>query len=289
MLSGLTWDPRTGRFFAVQDNDPHLVELRPAADSSAWSGAFLPADFGPHAGIEAVTRLGTSWLLADDGDGSPEVAHVFSLDASGRLGPAPFSLPALMQARSHNSGFEALGVSPDGGTVLLGQERPPFVRGHCLDNPLLLRVRLSDQHQEYFSYPLERDGGGADVGLSELAALSPSRALTLERGFTRGVGSGGRLFLSELGEGGTGEAPGALRKSLLVDLQQLPRERFDFPLPAGQTLHPAMGNYEGMTLGPCLDSGERSLVLLTDDNADSDPTHGGQPRHLLVLSLATEP
>ena len=198
-------------------------------------------------------------------------------------------MPPALERVSFNSGFEAVGVSPDEREVYVSQERPGLDEGgRCRSMPLLVRLPLAGG-AEYFSYPLERSGAGVDVGLSELTVVSRGELLTLERGFTRGVGSAVRIYRASLPDTGTLEAPGLVHRTLLADLATMPREAFANPLPFGQTVHPGLGNYEGMTLGPCLTTGERSLVLLTDDNADNDPSHGGQPRHITVLALSDRP
>ncbi len=103
-------------------------------------------------------------------------------------------------------------------------------------------------------------------GLVELLALSDSSYLALERSFSMGVGNSIRLFLVSTEaadnvrrikslEGRTGMTPAS--KCLLIDLADL-----DLYL----------DNVEGMTLGPPLSDGRRSLILVSDDNFSSEQT-----------------
>jgi hypothetical protein len=285
MLSGLFWNRSDGRFWSVQDNDPHLVHLEPDDALEQWHGEFVAADFGRHHGIEAVAMLGGRWLFTDDGHGDPLTAHLFAMDALGRPSEVPWTVPEEVSRVSENSGFEALAVAPDESAVVVAQERPGIVQGQCCSQPFLARLTSSGS-AEIYRYPLEHDSSGQDVGLSDVAAVAGRRLITMERGYTRGVGSAVRIYVTDLGAPGTVLAPGPVSKTLLLDIVDLPASAFANGLGYGQTAHPALGNYEGLALGPCLTTGERSIVLLTDDNADTDRSHGGQPRHIVVLGVS---
>ncbi|MGQ4618497.1 esterase-like activity of phytase family protein [Nocardia sp. R7R-8] len=121
-----------------------------------------------------------------------------------------------------------------------------------------------------YAYPLDpvfaesrpEPGRGANGIASMLAAdpLDPTKLLVLERSFSPGTSTKIRVYEADLSAAtNILDAPiGAARpvtKRLLVDLDDV-----------GLT---AVDNVEGMTWGPRLPSGERSLVLVSDDNFDS--------------------
>jgi hypothetical protein len=106
-------------------------------------------------------------------------------------------------------------------------------------------------------------GSFANNGVDEILALDsadPSRYLVMERSFVTGVGNKIRIYEVDL-RGATNIArfdsiAGAhirpLHKKLVADLA-------DFPLST-------VDNVEGMTWGPRLRTGERTLLLVSDDN-----------------------
>ncbi|MEU2090319.1 esterase-like activity of phytase family protein [Nocardia beijingensis] len=121
-----------------------------------------------------------------------------------------------------------------------------------------------------YAYPLDpvfaesrpEPGRGSNGIASILAAdpLDPAKVLVLERSFSPGTPNKIRVYEADLSAAtNILDAPiGAARpaaKRLLVDLD-------DVGLPA-------VDNVEGMTWGPRLPSGERTLVLVSDDNFDS--------------------
>ncbi|WP_280409147.1 esterase-like activity of phytase family protein [Nocardia brasiliensis] len=107
------------------------------------------------------------------------------------------------------------------------------------------------------SRPTPGQGGNGIASILAADPYDPSKILVLERAFVVGVGNKIRIYEADLG-GATNvlDAPiGNARpvtKRLLVDLA-------DVGLPA-------IDNVEGMTWGPRLPSGERTLVLVSDNN-----------------------
>ncbi|WP_246002969.1 esterase-like activity of phytase family protein [Nocardia tenerifensis] len=118
-----------------------------------------------------------------------------------------------------------------------------------------------------FAYPLEpvfaesspQPGLGTNGIASILAAdpFDPSKVLVLERAFVYGVGNKIRIYEADLNAAtNVLDAPlGHARpvtKRLLVDLADVGLRNLD--------------NVEGMTWGPRLPSGERTLILVSDNN-----------------------
>ncbi|MFF5985826.1 esterase-like activity of phytase family protein [Prauserella flavalba] len=121
-------------------------------------------------------------------------------------------------------------------------------------------------------------GGSANNGVVSILAAGhadPTRFLVLERAYVSGVGNRVRIF--EIDTSGATNVlrvdslAGAkkvkpVRKRLVADLADLPLEHVD--------------NVEGMTWGPRLATGERSLLLVSDDNFS-----GGQVTQVIALAL----
>ncbi|MFI2477392.1 esterase-like activity of phytase family protein [Nocardia xishanensis] len=118
-----------------------------------------------------------------------------------------------------------------------------------------------------YAYPMEpvfaesrpKPGRGGNGVASILAAdpLDPAKFLVLERAYVEGVGNKIRIYEADTaGATNVLDAPldGArpVAKRLLVDLADVGLTDVD--------------NIEGMTWGPRLPSGERTLVLVSDDN-----------------------
>jgi hypothetical protein len=125
--------------------------------------------------------------------------------------------------------------------------------------------------------PIAEANGLEDVeamgGLVELAALSSSRLLVLERIFIRERAEAGRhvtrvrLYdvdltgatdVSAMESLGETDAWRPVTKELVLD--------FDDIVPRLSPEHPVLDNFEAMGFGPTLADGSRSLVVVSDDN-----------------------
>jgi hypothetical protein len=185
-----------------------------------------------------------------------------------------------------NMSFESVTVAPDGRRLFAGVESALVQDGPAatFEHGATVRLLEYDLHgASYrpgpeFAYDIEPiakpdfESSLAINGLVELVALSSHELLALERGYVEEAGRAGRsmnrirIFLVSL-EGATdisrieslASAQGVTRarKRLLLDLSDVKGLR-----PALATLE----NFEGMTLGPRLPDGRRSLVLVSDDN-----------------------
>jgi hypothetical protein len=69
----------------------------------------------------------------------------------------------------------------------------------------------------------------------------------------------------------------ALTKRLFVDLGTLTAK--GLPEPKQVQTTPLMDNYEGLAIGPNLNDGRHSLIVISDDNA-----HANQVARILVLA-----
>jgi len=221
----------------------------------------------------AITEDG-SFYFSSEGDANALVAPlVGTLSAFGTLtGSLPVSgdyLPAANQASGirNNLAFEALTLSPDGQRLFVGTENALYQDGPAADLYTGSPSRVVEYdtatgrpvaEYTYRTEPVQDApspaGAFANNGLVELLALDDQGTLlALERSFSTGVpGNDIRLFLARpdsAGADATGRVP--LRKELVLDFDHL-----------GITVD----NVEGMTFGPELPDGRRTLVLVSDDN-----------------------
>lgn len=249
---------------AVGQRQWQLEAIAPVIDNGVWKGAFFVAT--EHDALSA----GFS-------------SQIYRCAATGRC-DAPLLMPRELESMTgsmtglqDNQGLEGLTTSPDGARLFaaversLAQEKPAAGARE--------RVRLI----EYTTYgsrtpvrqyayaldpaPADMDGGGP--GVSEIHALSPDRLLVLERSYYPACGNTIRLFQITLdpalamSPGGSIAQAVPLQKQLLIDLTD-ERVAFDEP-----KLAATLENFEGMTLGPDLPDGSRTLLLVTDDNRRS--------------------
>jgi hypothetical protein len=175
-----------------------------------------------------------------------------------------------------NLGIEGLTVSPDGKQLFaafersLAQERP--APGSRERSRIITHPVDGSGGWRQFAYALDPPpaDGTPSPGISEVLALSASRLLVLERGFSPSCGNTIRLFEAAIdprralrsGEPVNDATP--LSKRLLVDFAE---EKDAFAQPK---LSAALDNFEGMTPGPSLPDGSETLLLISDDNLRPD-------------------
>ncbi len=187
------------------------------------------------------------------------VPEIFKLVKEGPTGIKP------------NEGFEALTAAADGKTVwtttetALKQDVAEAERSRS--NPVrLLRYDFRNGSFEpaaqyvYEIEPVPETGTGFWVrGVVELLALPEGGLLALEREFVTGIGNRVQLFRVEIGD-----ATDVSGLSALAGQQYRPVRKtllYDF---ADAGFRP--DNLEGMAFGPDLPKGDRTLLLVSDDN-----------------------
>jgi hypothetical protein len=216
----------------------------------------------------ALTRDGTFLVSSEK---KPFLREVSATGETLRLLPVPARFTAGIRK---NAGFEALSLSADGRTLwtanetALAQDAPDGEAALYGRHPVrLLRYeRRGDSFEPagelvYVVDPIERRGTKFKVrGVVDLLPLPEGGLLSLEREFVEGFGNEVQLFLVDT-DGATdvsgveslaagGWTP--VRKTLLYDF--------------GSAFEP--DNLEGVTFGPELPDGDRTLVVVSDDNFD---------------------
>lgn len=292
---------------ALVDNDEatparlFTLELRVAPDGPApppgRAAAEVPRSVLPLAGLDGETFDGEGLAVLRAGNllvSSETEPSIREISASGEtlhLLPVPPRF-AFADGDGHhgihkNAGFEALGLSADGRTLWTANETA--LKQDAADEEAALYgrhpVRLLRYERRggsfvpagelgYLIDPVERRGSAFKIrGVVDLLPLPEGGLLSLEREFVEGVGTEIQLFQVDTAgatdvsglESLSGEGWKPVRKTLLYDFA---RSGFE------------PDNLEGMTFGPALPDGDRSLVLISDDNFKD-----GQETQIVALRL----
>ncbi len=303
-LSAIDYDPKTrlfdllsddrsdyspARFYRVQLTfdgkglaPPELIEVVTLKQGNgiAWPNRANAAAGVPVPDPEAMRRLPDGSILwTSEGDFPrrfpPAVYHA---DASGRLLrefdlPPCFAVGAEHGARN-NLAFEGLAIDEAGTQAWVSMENALLQDGAkpSIDSPggpcrftLFDVARGTASRQIAYrldpipARPLLR-GTFADNGVSEILMLDSRRLLVLERAYVAGKGISLRIYCVDTEDGTDTLDIDTLnstnhrvaRKRLVVDFSNLKLSRLD--------------NTEGMTWGPRLSDGRRTLFVVSDDN-----------------------
>ncbi|MCM1981426.1 esterase-like activity of phytase family protein [Lyngbya confervoides] len=300
-ISAIAYDRQTQTYLALADakENPRIYRLAIPLESTQ------PPQFGPIA-VQKVIRLqapqtqdgrsitldpeglalgSNQWVyVASEGSGSDHPALFAAFDAnSGNLKttlPTPQRFQAIEQDQQAvsgiypNLGFESLTLTPEGDRLFsateapLVQDAPPDPSQPSLGVRLLhYWIGVGDPYvvAEHL-YPLELPPlGSLFNGLSELLAIdSGGHFLSLERAVNPVNHSfSAQLFQSAVAMASDIRTLEALPEKLgnLIPIQK--RLLFNF-----STLDFPLGNLEGMTFGPLLADGSRSLILVSDNGFD---------------------
>ncbi|MGP4020667.1 esterase-like activity of phytase family protein [Saccharopolyspora sp. 5N708] len=172
-----------------------------------------------------------------------------------------------------NETFEGLTYTADGRLLVSALEGPLEQDGPSAnaEHGALSRITVHDRAGQpiaQYAYPVEPlfaqpqppNDWNANGISSLLAADEPGRFLALERGYASGIGTKGRIFeFSTTGADDVmhrhslvGGGFRAVHKELLVDLDEIGVDYTD--------------NVEGISWGPRLPTGERVLLVVSDNN-----------------------
>jgi len=281
-LSGIDYDAVTGRYVAISDDrsrhgPARFYDIALALNSRRFDGVSLtgvrfmgqPGGGAYHANAidaESIRFAGADLIYASEGSARAGIApFVREMAADGRYlrsfdVPRHF-MPGRRSGVRDNRAFESLTVSSDGARILaateasLAQDNMEGTR----QSRILSFDRATGEPVAEYVYEIEDGADRSSTGLAELLALDGTRYLALERSTpSRSHGGSARIFLVDLGGATNVAGEDALTgnyrpaaKSLLLDLD---------------TLGIRLDNIEGMTFGPVLENGRRSLILVSDNN-----------------------
>lgn len=296
-LSGLDYDAASNRFVAISDDRSERQSARfytMALDLSEFNVRADPGHAGvrflgvttlrdragmPHAegsvDPEAIRRDsdGNIWW-ASEGNvkrGIPPAIEKVGADGTAllRLDVPRYVLPGHEHGVRHNLAFESLATAD--GKLYVGTENALVQDGPAadLDQPSRARIlvydpvsgkRLAEHVYVVDAVPVSPPVPGLyrTNGLVELLG-GAGMLLALERSYTMGMGNSVRIYRLDLAGASNVADRDALgdtsitvvRKTLLLDL-------------AAVGISP--GNLEGMSWGPRLPNGRRTLMLISDNN-----------------------
>jgi Esterase-like activity of phytase len=268
-LSGLTW---TGgdAFAAVSDKRAVVQQLTLKIDRATGritSGALgpvaeMPVEGGDFEGIAWVAREKAFYLSTEKG---PSIIRWMPGTSEVRTLPVP---GAFRSARL-NLGIESITWDETVRQFWIANEE-----ALATDGPVgsaatgsLVRLQKFDAafrplaQYAWRTEPAAFRYGNAGSGVSDLCLLPSGQLLVLERGFA-GLGLQLRLFLAD-----------TMRAT---DVSKWPRLEGTSPVVVTKTLiheePTAFLNFEGLTLGPPLAQGWRSLILVADSNGAATHT-----------------
>ena len=235
-----------------------------------------------------VARDGTLWIsdeygpwidhFAVDGKriGRIEIPEKFRVANPG-IGPEEELPPANTRGRQANRGFEGLAISPDG-TKLWAILQSPLIQDSALDaanerigvNCRMLEVEIATGKTRELVYQLDSDANG----VNEILALNQHELIVLERD-----GKGGndtffrRLFRIDISQATDVSAIDSLPRRGVPASVIVPTKS-----PFLNLLDKAHGlagkkmpeKIEGLTFGPALPDGRRTLIVTTDNDLKDD-------------------
>lgn len=195
---------------------------------------------------------------------------------------ADFGLPQLFRIQATDNGtrsngsFEGLSLTPDSRYLFASQEEPLFEDGPRADvgvagSPIRIIQydKATRQPVAQYAYQLDAVHQAPNPanqfrlnGVVEVLALSDKKLLVMERSFAVGATPDYSVKIYEINLAGATDVSGlnslqganyrAVNKRLILDLASTGIRRVD--------------NLEGMTFGPKLPNGNRSLIMVADDN-----------------------
>lgn len=320
-LSGIDYNSATNSFISQRDNflggsgnggNPVAFTLAPvfAPGGNSYTLAFNGVDtLGGAIGLSSLESIrydpsGDGLWLASEGPNS--VYHIAADGSRTRLS-LPDSVAGRTPPGSGNYGLEGMTFTP-AGNLWVSREDP--MAGDAAGVIRLSNIAMDGSLSRQYAYTLDTvvatnrgnaiianppGGGVGNNGVSEILAVGEDEFLVMERAWD-GIGANAspqgtshnyiRIYSVDLGSGTDISGidalvdPSAYRtvsKTLLFDSQA--------PSIAGalNTYDTKVDNVEGMSFGPTLADGRRSLVLVSDNN-----NSGSQRKtQFLVLGLTS--
>lgn len=200
---------------------------------------------------------------------------------------AEFKLPNMFNYTDNkttggrsNKLFESLAITPKG-QLFTANEDSLIQDGEIstLKQGGVVRIMkldpLNHQSQTQYAYPLEKiphesivAGYPADNGLSEMLAISENEFIAVERAFADGVGNTIRLYKTQIAQ----DTTDIQHIESLQNAKYTPMKKqllLEMPL---NYQNIKLDNIEGISWGPTLANGHRSLILVADNNFSEQQT-----------------
>ena len=240
--------------------DPEAMRYNPHTGHLIWSSE----------GERIISRQGN--IINDPA--------VYETDSSGRfIGSFPLPEQFRMQTTENgprrNGVFEGLGFTPDDRYMFVGLEEPRYEdgpRADVRDTTAYIRFIRYDLRTRkpiaQYAYKLEPvahpsvpDTAFHVNGVSDILVLSETQLLVMERSFSTGVKNNTiRVFKVDLQNATDINTVNSLQETKkFTPVQKTLLLNFD-------ELDTFVDNVEGMTFGPALPNGHRSLIFVADNN-----------------------
>lgn len=179
-----------------------------------------------------------------------------------------------------NKLFESIALSPKG-QLFTANEDALVQDGEIsnLEQGGIVRVMKLDTKTQkslaQYVYPLEKiphasvaGGYPADNGLSEMLAVDENQFIAVERAFADGIGNTIRLYRTQI----AADTTDVQQLNSLKNTQYTPmKKQLLLELPV-KYQNIKLDNIEGITWGPTLANGHRSLILVADNNFSDQQT-----------------
>lgn len=304
-LSGITYDAKIQKLIAVSDdkgfvNETRWYEFDVSLDEKTFSlkpftvnklktsdGNFFKKGI---ADFEGIALWGNDVLVSSEGSVFGTLFQPPELLRFSRSGqvienlpvPAKFisgSVTEIMKGTRGNKAFEVLSTSLDNKTVFLATEESLFQDGPVSTNSLSSSVRIvlyqNLKPVKEVAYKLEKveidksaEEETAENGLVDIAAIDSINFFSMERSYLplkkKNVI---RIFKNTIAADTTDVSKleslknaqyVAVKKTLVMDL--------DETLPLLKTGNKQLDNIEGITFGPVLKNGNKTLIVCSDNN-----------------------
>ncbi|MCI2423596.1 esterase-like activity of phytase family protein [Saccharopolyspora sp. K220] len=294
-LSGVDYDPRTGEWLLISDDrsdqQPARIYTARLQDDEVQLTGTVPllrpdGTTYPKGSVDPEDIRWDPWTRdvwwTSEGERSAQLIDP-SIRSAAPDGSFDAELPLPENLRmapetgpKQNEVLEGLTFTAGGARVVTAMEGPLLQDGESptTEHGALSRITVQSRSGHVlgqYAYPLDPvfaespTGEFANNGVSALLA-DRGVYLVMERSFVTGVGNSIRIYRVDThGATDVQDVPSLLgadvrpvHKELLVDLADLGLSKID--------------NVEGMTWGPRLPDGSRSLVLVSDDNFSPEQT-----------------
>ncbi|MBO0678304.1 esterase-like activity of phytase family protein [Mycolicibacterium sp. S2-37] len=262
LVSTHPWLDASGAPFGPLDTESSPPVLPPDAEGIAFDAGrqrlYWSSEGERRTDDARAPLLSDPWVRIADLDG--RYLGEFAL-------PDGLRMSADERGPRQNSVLEGLTLTPGGRWLWAAMEgprvedgAPPTAAGGAVTRVTRFDPETRSATAQYL-YPVDpvTAGPGGDNGLSDLVALDDSTFLALERGYGTHVTV--RVYRAEVADADdvltrpavAGQPVRTMTKTLIADLTTTPG-----PAP--------LDNVEGITLGPPLPDGRRSVILVSDDN-----------------------
>ncbi|WP_344126636.1 esterase-like activity of phytase family protein [Saccharopolyspora halophila] len=303
-LSGIDHDPATDEYLLISDDRSQRQPAR------TYTGRFEGGEFrltGTHPllrpdgstyppgsvdpeDVRYDPRSGRTWWTSEGERGDRLIdPAIRSAGADGRhTGGIPIADNLRMAAETgpgQNEALEGLTFAAGGALLVTAMEGPLLQDGESptTEHGALARLTVQDRTGRVLgqhAYPLDPvfaespTGDAGNNGISAILSDGRGGYLVVERSYVSGVGNSIRIYRADPRGATDVQHVDSLadaevrpvRKRLLADLSE-----FDLS---------AVDNIEGITWGPRLPDGRRTLVLVSDDNFSA-----GQTTQLITLAV----